>query len=144
MKRFLPSSGRYKVEEYLPIYLWTIKQKKLGKSLFWELLSIVAEGIKIRDTVSTEVVVPDADVNVVPPVKRALVPCLYCGGKFGGVGGLQRHLNYCSDNPNASKAKRQKLAGEVKEVPSFPCLYCDSRFIDISSLETHLSSCRTK
>ena len=34
VKRWLPTSGRYKVDEYLPVYLWTVKLKKENKSLF--------------------------------------------------------------------------------------------------------------
>ena len=122
-----------------------ILQIHFVRGLFWELLSIIADGIKIRDTVSKEDdLLPAADEVAVSVVKHALVPCLYCGGKFGGVGALKRHLRYCDANQNASKRQKVSPPDEaVVEKNSIPCLYCDNHFPDISSLESHLSACRS-
>ena len=43
VKRTLPECGGYKLETYLPVFLWREKCKKEGKSLFWEFVQILSK-----------------------------------------------------------------------------------------------------
>ena len=43
VKRTLPECGGYKLETYLPVFLWREKCKKEGKSLFWEFVKILSK-----------------------------------------------------------------------------------------------------
>ena len=91
----------------ITVMIW--KEKEELPKLITLVGAMKTLGIEIRDTISTEDdLLPAADEVVVPSVKWALVPCLYCGGKFGGIGALKRHLHYCTDNPKSSK--RQKVS----------------------------------
>ena len=103
VKRWLPSSGRYCVEEYLPVYLWTIRHKKRKNNLFYELLKIVSKNIHVIDNTISENLVQDDDASdiVTKNTTRELYPCLYCNVSYGGIRGLKRHLHYCSKNPDA-------------------------------------------
>ena len=49
IKRWLPSSGRYNLSYYLPVYLWHCDCVRRGVNPFWDLLDIVskAEGDKM-------------------------------------------------------------------------------------------------
>ena len=49
IKRWLPSSGRYNLSYYLPVYLWHCDCLRRGVNPFWDLLDIVsrAEGDKL-------------------------------------------------------------------------------------------------
>ena len=42
VKRWLPTSGRYQLEYYLPVYLWNQECKRAGVSPFWKLLEIIS------------------------------------------------------------------------------------------------------
>ncbi len=63
--------------------------------------------------------VPDNEEAEILPkvikVPREKLPCLYCGGEYGGLGGLKRHLKYCNLNTNITK--KVKLASPVEDVP---------------------------
>ena len=160
IKRWLPSSGKYKVEEYLPVYLWTIHHKKQSNNLFWELLSLLPSGLKkTENNLVDEVLVQDIEVDEIVPkvskVPREKLPCLYCGGEYGGNGGLKRHLNYCKLNMNATK--KIKLASPVEDIPEidnddssesdieeYPCLYCEGSFPTQELFTSHLVSCSFK
>ena len=41
VKRTLPECGNYKLESYLPVYLWQQAMKKEGKNCFKELLNLL-------------------------------------------------------------------------------------------------------
>ena len=144
------------MEEYLPVYLWTIHHKKQSNNLFWEILSLLPNGLKRTESPTVdEVVVPIVtEGEVLPTVTapREKLPCLYCGGEFGGLGGLKRHLHYCRLNVHGTK--KIKLASPVEDVPvedsddscesdieEYPCLYCDSIFTCQELLTRHLVSC---
>ena len=51
VKRWLPSSGRYNLSFYLPVFLWNVDCVRRGVSPFWELLRIVSkcEGSELID-----------------------------------------------------------------------------------------------
>ena len=88
------------MEDYLPVYLWTIHHKKFSNNLFWALMSLLPEGLTKTETdVGDEGHVPineEADTNpTAPKVSREKMPCLYCAGEYGGLGGLKRHLHFC-------------------------------------------------
>ena len=46
LKRWLPSSGRYSLEDYLPLYLWFNNNKKNGQNSFWQLLQILSKNME--------------------------------------------------------------------------------------------------
>ena len=165
VKRFLPSSGCYRVEVYFPVYLWTIHHKKSKNCLFWELLDIIGQGIKINvDKIEEdaavgeneavgedEATVEEEDVVMEKQVKvpRDKCPCVYCGERYGGLGGLKRHLHYCEKNPNAKKKKKnhvemiidsQEAASTNSVLP--PCIFCGARFNSREKLVSHVNNCR--
>ena len=147
------------MEDYLPVYLWTIHHKKFSNNLFWELMSLLPTGLtKTETAVVDEVQVPDnVEAETTPTavkVSREKLPCLYCGGEYGGLGGLKRHLHFCRLNPN----KKVKLAPPVEVAPlnnktdesfesdvdEYPCLYCEVIFSSEDLLSVHLTICNKK
>ena len=102
IKRWLPSSERYSLEDYLPMYLWFNHHKKVGKSSFWSLINILSKNMKSAELESDD----EAEPNHTEPVakkqkiQREAVSCALCGKQCLGIGGLKRHLHYCSNNPN--------------------------------------------
>jgi len=94
VKRWLPSSGRYDLNMYLPVYMWTVDCRKRKKSKFWELLELISNcgGEKMtslktaKDKTSAEKEKPD-DVKF---------PCLYCGKEIKRIR-LARHLKNCKE-----------------------------------------------
>ena len=90
VKRWLPSSGRYNLSFYLPVYLWSMDCARRGVSPFWELLNVLSKcdgselfGLK-TDSSSETVKVPSA-----------IIPCLFCGKDCKGERGLNLHLKTC-------------------------------------------------
>ena len=63
VKRWLPSSGRYNLQYYLPLFLWSSDCKRRQVNPFWELLSIISacDASKLFD-VETEAV--DTEVKI--------------------------------------------------------------------------------
>ena len=43
VKRQLPSSGKYDLESYLPVFLFKRKCDRLGNIYFWEIIRIIAK-----------------------------------------------------------------------------------------------------
>ena len=93
VKRWLPSSGRYNLSYYLPVYLWTTECTRMGVDLFWELLDIVSkcEGPELFD-LKTESIANTVEPRNVP---SAIIPCLFCGLECKGERGLNLHLKSC-------------------------------------------------
>ena len=91
IKRWLPSSGRYKLGTYLPVFLWNIDCDRRGVAPFWELLDILCQ--------------PDApsflDIRTEEVEESNKVPCVYCGVEFKEKG-LRRHYTFCKDSPGTS------------------------------------------
>ena len=72
-------------------------------------------------------------------------PCLFCGGEFGGAGGLKRHLHYCMNSPNAKLEIASDLEIEISEdgeCSGLPCLYCGNDFNNQNDLTAHLMTCK--
>ena len=137
------------MEDYFPVYLWSVYHRKRGNNLFWELLKVVANRIKIDDVQLPESdTLPDPeinnDVNVesVPDkviVTKEKMPCLYCGNKYIGLGGIKRHLVYCqSKKDKRRKVVESAVTDDLEE--RIPCLYCTSEFPQ-SVLASHLATC---
>ena len=121
IKRWLPQSGRYRLEDYLPMFLWFNHHKTRGHNLFWsvlELLSRNMSGPTLDSTISDEYVqslgenvevesddLSENEENVPPVVQkkmkesRPIINCFFCGEKFKGEGAVKRHLHYCKKNP---------------------------------------------
>ena len=88
MKRWLPSSGRYNLNMYLPVYLWTVDCRRRGVNLFWELLSLISkcEGDKLLNLKEFQ----EKPTNTDPRY-----PCLYCGRNIKRKK-LRKHLDKCN------------------------------------------------
>ena len=89
IKRWLPSSGRYDLESYFPIFLWKIDCEKRNVSQFWELIEIIS---KSKEEKFLELKSAGKDDEV------EKVPCVYCGGMYKKRG-LQKHYKSCNDAP---------------------------------------------
>ena len=122
VKRGLPSSGRYKLNQYLPVHCWLDDCDRLGKNRFWELLRIVSErqksimagkwerrrGLVVEDTLppvvgNTEEQAREERMNrirkeaeeVVDPPK--LFRCFFCGQQFAKKWGADVHQRTCEE-----------------------------------------------
>ena len=87
VKRWLPSSGRYDLHMYLPVYLWTVDCKKRGVNMFWELLKLISmcEGEKMLNLVT---------LKEKPTPTEPRYPCLYCGRDLSQRK-LRKHIRKC-------------------------------------------------
>ena len=90
------------------------------------------------DNPISENMVQDDDTSkiVTKNTTRELYPCLYCNVSYGGIGGLKRHLHYCSKNPDESKNKKimEDNISKSKTTEIFPCLFCDLEFANVDKL----------
>ena len=68
IKRWLPSTGRYKLETYFPVFLWGLECEKCGVSTFWELLEIISKS-NCEKLLSLKLKNADNEEKI---------PCVYC------------------------------------------------------------------
>ena len=88
VKKWLPSSGRYNLILYLPVFLWTVDCRMKGVNLFWKLLRLISkcEGEKLLNLKELQEIATDTDPRH---------PCLYCGRNIKQKK-LRKHLDKCN------------------------------------------------
>ena len=92
IKRTLPECGNYKLECYLPVYLWKKKCDKEGKDYFWELIKLLP---KYQDMFCKNKEQEDSDES--SKQSPEMVACFYCGQKFKGKKGVKVHEKNCDE-----------------------------------------------
>ena len=61
VKRWLPQSGRYKLEEYLNLFLWFHDQKMREQDAFWSLCSLISRNNSKEMWELAQGIVPDVE-----------------------------------------------------------------------------------
>ena len=89
VKRTLPECGNYKLESYLPVYLWKQLCDREGKDIFWELVRLLHIHQGVFCAVDDDLVDDNESVEV------QFVSCFYCGEKFRGNRGVKIHMKKC-------------------------------------------------
>ena len=108
VKRWLPSSGRYRLEEYLPVYQWKMYLRTVDEGPFWHLISLIANAEKnlfgipvIMSTTEQEEQESAGDVSNTLAVETAVmdepVPCLYCEILFPNFKSAMEHMVICKN-----------------------------------------------
>ena len=96
VKRWLPGSGRYDLNSYLPVFLWTIQCRNRGLSTFAELLKLLAAtDMTIGDLSTTRDNVTTATADT-----SDKFPCLYCPQMFTTMELYKEHFDKCKSTPN--------------------------------------------
>ena len=123
VKRGLPSSGRYRLNQHLPLHCWLDECDREGKNRFWELLRIVSERQK----------------GVM-------------AGKWERRRGLDveemlpRNVGNTEEQPREERVRRIRKDAEEAEIPSklFRCFYCGKQFPKKKGVDVHLRTCEEK
>ena len=92
VKRTLPECGNYKLESYLPVYLWKQMCDRDGKDYFWELLRLLHIHQDVFCSSDDDLLDDDNGKQEVEPVA-----CFYCGDKFRGSKGVKIHMKKCEE-----------------------------------------------
>ena len=107
VKRELPSSGRYRLNEYLPIHCWINDCKRLGENRFWSLLKILSERQSdvisgkwpeeiepTKESQNLETIVED---NHEDDANDDKFFCFFCGRDFKTKQGCSIHQRNCDE-----------------------------------------------
>ena len=120
VKRQLPSSGRYKLNEHLPIHCWLLYCKLKGKDKFWDLVEIISKRQKTimegkwdeKHSIPTAATsIGNTEEQSSESRKRRLVTeqleatsepaklfrCGFCGNQFNKKWGLEVHMRTCDE-----------------------------------------------
>ena len=92
VKRTLPECGNYKLESYLPVYLWKQMCDRDGKDYFWEILRLLHIHQDVFCASDDELLDDEHGKQEVEPVA-----CFYCGDKFRGSKGVKIHMKKCEE-----------------------------------------------
>ena len=117
VKRWLPSSGRYALNEYLPLFMWMRDCKRKKVDPFWELCDLVANS-KCKDNIEnpTEDEDVDHEEEVASQYEESFgeapavctnfdieddnllrFPCTGCGIVLNSLNLLKEHINKCDE-----------------------------------------------
>ena len=107
VKRQLPSSGRYRLNEYLPIHCWLSDCKRSGEDRFWSLMKILSERqsdvIAGRWNVFDETSVANEDLETIAEEEEGEDEiedkffCFFCGRDFKTKQGCNTHQRNCDE-----------------------------------------------
>ena len=73
MKRTLPRCGNYRLESYLPVFLWKLAMVKENKECFWELIELIKENPDVFANNSTQEVIIELSFEGGPLLTLGLV-----------------------------------------------------------------------
>ena len=107
VKRQLPSSGRYRLKEYLPIHCWISDCNRFGEDRFWSLMKILRE--KQEDIVSgrwKEAENSDEENEMLDKILEEEEEengqedflCFFCGRSFKTKQGCKTHQRNCAES----------------------------------------------
>ena len=111
VKRQLPSSGRYRLNEYLPIHCWLCDCKRLCEDRFWSLMKILSEKqedvIAGRWKLADEVSVANGDLDTIVEEEEEEAEGevevedkffgFFCGRDFKTKQGCNAHQRNCDE-----------------------------------------------
>ena len=103
VKRELPSSGRYRLKEYLPIHCWLLDCKRRNEDRFWSLMSIL--GKRQKDIVSGRWNIKEKSreeslgtiMEEEEEEEESNVFCIFCGRAFKTKQGCATHQRNCEE-----------------------------------------------
>ena len=153
----MPGSGRYDLNSYLPVFLWTLKVKNAGKSPFSELLKLLSvTSVSVGDITNTSTDT-DRPTEAGPSGVDDMWPCLYCPRQFSSEKLHAEHLVKCRDTPNTDTVKLNFIIhlfhiikttlfqdNDGNLVPLINCEFCSREFKNKRAVKAHQRSCPQK
>ena len=111
MVRWLPSSGRYRLQQYLPVFMWRMWLREKGLDPFWHLIQLLstADSMALFDTSEQHGHYQDLTEDVAGEMVEAenksgdeeqelcSIPCISCGEIFLTKDSAVTHMINCDN-----------------------------------------------
>ena len=111
MVRWLPSSGRYRLQQYLPVFMWRMWLREKGLDPFWHLIQLLstADSMVLFDTSEQHGHYQDLTEDVAGEMVESenksgdeeqelcSIPCISCGEIFLTKDSAVTHMINCDN-----------------------------------------------
>ena len=116
VKKWLPQSGPYNLQEYLDLFLWFHEQKIAGKKPFWRLMELVAANNSYE---AVEAAQGDMEANV-----------------FGE--------RFEEDKDDKDEEEEEYVSDAETDHYWYDCLYCKEIWLEEERRDVHMITCKER